>query len=357
MRSEKKSRANFRQLILPVSVALVGALWLTTGCSSTTKRQLLTLFFDGVPPENAAVANRVATVTTNKGPATAVANSSKTPATKVSLNTVHKPFAEGKCSDCHGGTSAFQSVQSLQGSTKQLCFSCHKDFLATAKVKHPPVENGECLSCHQAHESPFKKLLVKKDGLLCFDCHDNFTGKFKHQPAENLECNSCHNPHVSEQKKLLVKADGKLCFDCHDDFESQLKKAKFKHQPVDNGECSSCHNPHASDVKKLLVKADGKLCFDCHDDLQSDLAKAPFKHDPAGSGDCGSCHNPHQSNFDKLLLKDQRQICMDCHDEKDMAAVKGHAGQSQKSCTECHDPHLGKDKYLLKIVTAASKAK
>ena len=34
--------------------------------------------------------------------------------------------------------------------------------------------------------------------------------------------------------------------------------------------------------------------------------------------------------------------------EKDMIAVKAHAGDPQGSCVACHDPHAGKDKNLLK---------
>jgi predicted CXXCH cytochrome family protein len=58
------------------------------------------------------------------------------------------------------------------------------------------------------------------------------------------ECASCHNPHASGNKKLLLKPDGKLCYECHDDLQKQFTAAKVKHQPVENGECLSCHNPH-----------------------------------------------------------------------------------------------------------------
>jgi predicted CXXCH cytochrome family protein len=49
-----------------------------------------------------------------------------------------------------------------------------------------------------------------------------------------------------------------------------------------------------------------------------------------------------------LLTKPPRQLCFDCHEEKDIAAVKAHASAGERSCVECHDPHLGKDKNLLK---------
>jgi predicted CXXCH cytochrome family protein len=133
-----------------------------------------------------------------------------------------------------------------------------------------------------------------------------------------------------------------------------LLAGKVKHQPVENGECASCHNPHQSDIKKLLLKPDGKLCYDCHDDLQQTIAKAPFKHDPTANGECATCHAPHQSVEAKLLVKDRRQLCFDCHEEKDMAKVKAHSASPQKTCVDCHDPHAGKDRNLLKPQSVAN---
>jgi len=64
--------------------------------------------------------------------------------------------------------------------------------------------------------------------------------------------------------------------------------------------------------------------------------------------DCAGCHKPHQSAENALLAKNILKLCGDCHDDKDLKVVKGHAGAENKSCVECHNPHVGKDKYLLK---------
>jgi predicted CXXCH cytochrome family protein len=125
---------------------------------------------------------------------------------------------------------------------------------------------------------------------------------------------------------------------------------------VENGDCISCHDPHASANKKLLSKPADKLCFDCHEDLQQALAKAPFKHDPVGNGDCASCHSAHQSSERGLLSKPSGQLCLDCHEEKDLAKVKAHLDAPKKNCIECHDPHLGTDKFLLKPAVKTSSA-
>ena len=283
----------FNRLFLWILMVTAGGVLLTTGCNSTTQRKWLTFFFDGVPPETSATNAPVSSALTGTNAIVVVSKRPVPPKPRELI--MHKPYAEDKCAQCH--QSAFS--QQLVAPIPKLCFSCHKDFLAGAKVKHQPVENGDC--------------------------------------------KSCHDPHQSVNKNLLVKTGGKLCFDCHDDLQTQLAKAKSKHQPVENGECLSCHNAHATELKKLVAKKTPALCWDCHDNF---LEKAKFKHDVVE--DCASCHSPHQSGELKLLAKNISKLCFDCHEEKDIKAVKGHAGAETKSCMECHDPHVGTDAKLLK---------
>jgi predicted CXXCH cytochrome family protein len=328
-------------LLLLAAVALIG-------CATDKKQKWLTFFFDGVSSAPTTNAPRVEYDENGKPLDKLIVVQSNRPAAAKPKFVAHPPYEDKKCSECH--ESRF-SVK-MKGPQTQVCFACHDDFQSKLKFKHQPAENGECSSCHDPHGNSNPKMLVQTGQNLCAICHDPFpkTAKSKHQPAENGECLSCHNPHASNSKGLLLKPDGKLCFECHDDIPKQLAAAKVKHQPVENGECSSCHKPHTSDQKKLLSKPDGKLCFECHDELEKNLAKAAFKHDPAGNGECASCHSPHQSNETGLLIKERAKLCFECHEEKDIAAVKGHAAQLQKSCMDCHDPHMGADKFLLKAL-------
>ena len=302
---DEASFKKFSRLLVPVLIWVISGLLLTAGCSSTNKRKWLTLFFDGVPSESSLTSRQVAQVSTNNHQAAAPARSAGPVRPKAPENIVHRPFAEGKCIQCHGESGLSPKAKAP---SRELCFTCHKDFLANTKVKHQPAENGECLSCHDAHQSPYKNLLLKKTSVLCWDCHE--------------------------------------------DVEKKIKAAKVVHQPVENGECSSCHNPHANDRKKLLTKSAPALCWDCHDNF---LEKAAFKHDVVE--DCATCHSIHQSAESKLLLKAPAVICMECHEEKDLKEVKGHAGASGKSCIECHDPHFGQDKNLLKAKSKPASAK
>jgi predicted CXXCH cytochrome family protein len=297
----RNSPALGRKILTGLGVAAILA-----GCSTQTNRKWLTIFFDGVPGTGTATNASLVVLDENGKPL------DRTPAIQAAVAapvkpkfTAHPPYEEKKCSECH--ESRF-SVK-MKGPQKQVCFSCHDDFLGKVKFKHQPVDNGEC--------------------------------------------SSCHDPHGSANPKMLVQAGQTLCFQCHDEFP---KTAKVKHQPVENGECLSCHSAHASDEKKLLIKPGAKLCFECHDDFQKLLENAAFKHDPVANGDCNSCHGPHQSEFPKLLLKDPRKLCFECHEEKDMVKVKAHAQVEQKGCSDCHDPHLGKDKFFLKADAAKAEA-
>lgn len=290
------------QWMVLAAVAGIGGVLLTGDCDAASHSKWLRFFFDGVPPDNQGTNAPAAAPSNAEAKPGGEARGKPVPAAPQATYYAHPPFAEQKCAACHEA----QTGQGMKKKTPELCFDCHKDFLSNFKVKHQPVETGDCGSCHDPHQSDNNKMLLLKTGKdLCFDCHENFLekGKVKHQPAENGECLSCHNPHATDQKKLLTKSAPALCWDCHDNF---LEKAKFKHDVVE---------------------------------------------------DCTGCHSSHQSNKSKLLLKNAVKLCLDCHEEKDLKAVKGHADAEGKSCVICHDPHVGRDKNLLKGAKEGTPAK
>src|ERR1043166_919657 len=119
------------------------------GCSSPQNRKWLNFFFDGVPAPNSGT-NAVAANTSNAGTNAVSEQPVKSaPAPAQPFYFGHPPFVEQKCSSCHES----QMGQGMRKKTPELCFDCHKDFLATAKVKHQPVESGDCKSCHDPHQS------------------------------------------------------------------------------------------------------------------------------------------------------------------------------------------------------------
>ncbi len=130
---------------------------LLAGCSTQTSHKWLTVFFDGVPPLGGVTnAPAASALTNNVSAANQNAQAVRFTAPAPIPGSSHPPFNHRHCDACHetGGGA-------LRLKRPELCWTCHKDFLAGEKVKHQPVENGECNSCHDPHQSPNKKLLLK----------------------------------------------------------------------------------------------------------------------------------------------------------------------------------------------------
>jgi len=112
--------------------------------------------------------------------------------------------------------------------------------------------------------------------------------KVLHKPATDGNCLACHNPHQSEHSKLLLTEEKALCLNCHDktiifgdikvkNIKKLLQTGNFIHRAIDSG-CVICHSPHGSNNILHLVKNfpgheaylnasidSFALCFSCHD--------------------------------------------------------------------------------------------
>jgi predicted CXXCH cytochrome family protein len=167
------------------------------GCSTAEKRyRVLSFFFDGVPDPNAPPGSASATGSGEGGTAQTV---------KV-VSWVHKPYADGKCSECHGGnvntTSSFESFQKV-GS--DVCLKCHKAELQKFTVMHGPVTAGECLLCHAPHESTVHGMLNDNAPAVCAKCHDRelLSSKPPEHQLPNSQCLQCHVGHGGPKHNLL----------------------------------------------------------------------------------------------------------------------------------------------------------
>lgn len=231
----------------------ITAALLISGCSSSSSNQKwLTFFFDGVPTTKTGGTNLVA----KAGPSPVASDpEAKEPAKDQTTATnkvasgptlvLHQPYAEEQCSECHD----MRSGMKLKAKTKELCFTCHDDFLEKAVVKHSPVENGECLSCHDPHQTTVKKLVKKAGKEMCFECHDDPKEKSKFVHSGLEDCYACHLPHAGPEEKLLVKNAAKLCFDCHETKDMEAVKG---HAGMGDTACLKCHEHHAGSDKFLL---------------------------------------------------------------------------------------------------------
>lgn len=184
----------------------------------------------------------------------------------------------------------------------------------------------------------------------CFDCHDrdDFKGRVVHAPLQSGDCQSCHSPHATRHAGLLLQSQKELCFSCHQALQKRIDSKSVAHAPVRKGECTACHAPHASDHANLLSGSLAKSCKDCHTEFNDQFAS---KHAPFAKGQCSACHDPHAADDYRLIKKSDPELCLGCHTRREQLQ-KTHMGRNPQSmaCLECHNPHGGGQRALLRKV-------
>lgn len=220
-----------------------------------------------------------------------------------------------------GLTSSFAS-------RKNQCLRCHMNLTEAKKNIHP-VFKLDCGICHvkvRGKEHPLHNESIKlKTNIpaLCYDCHkeSKFKGKTVHPPVKQGSCVSCHDAHSSEHGLLLKSSPPELCYNCHD----RRKFTKEYPHKVSLAGCSKrCHTPHASDKRFLLPQEINDLCISCHRAQETGRHIVSLTggriHPIEGVRDpkrlkrelsCSSCHNPHSSKYTKLFVS--KNICKRCH--------------------------------------------
>jgi len=180
----------------------------------------------------------------------------------------HRPFAQGKCAECHGARTTGATV----AAAPDLCLRCHEPKRAwlSAAVVHAPLQGkASCLACHRPHASGSASLLDRPAESLCYTCHDRkpFQRKNVHAALQQ-GCLTCHDPHATSQKKLLLDGVDAVCKQCHGDTSKHFHKLEGLKDPR-TGEamtCVGCHLPHSSDEKALMAyEPTRELCIQCHD--------------------------------------------------------------------------------------------
>ncbi len=169
----------------------------------------MSFLFDGVPPPEGHVVTPLgppapvesAAVVSNDGPPAPPRNS------------VHRPYAEGRCDKCHasregkpaGISSIFQGVPMLLKPVEQLCLQCHT--IESKRFLHAPAISGQCIFCHEPHRSPtHHMLLLPTTRELCARCHRGatFLTEKAHEKYGERECIECHDPHAADHEFNLL---------------------------------------------------------------------------------------------------------------------------------------------------------
>jgi predicted CXXCH cytochrome family protein len=153
------------------------------GCTVTEKNyEVLSFFFDGVPPPEAPGRPGAAGAT-------------------LSVNSfLHKPYAEENCDACHAGRMRLTRRDS------DVCMGCHAGVQTAHARMHGPVAAGACLWCHAPHESAHAPLLRGPDRDVCAKCHTpallDATGVEAHADRTR-SCLECHMGHGGEEPYML----------------------------------------------------------------------------------------------------------------------------------------------------------
>lgn len=277
---------------------------------------------------------------------------------------VHEPVADN-CLNCHETKAKTHPNQNkmdfkLKEDTPKLCYACH-DPLNTLGHVHSPVEEGDCLSCHNPHSSDNEMLLTAEGGEVCMECHDlNQEGHTMHGPVAANMCTACHNPHQAELAGLLQREGMDLCLFCHTN-KKDVQNSPSVHEPFLEG-CLQCHSAHSSPYKFMVVKDVPGLCFDCHDQVEVQLGKKSDVHGPfQAGGKCYKCHTAHVSEQKYLLMDKEQNLCFSCHDKdlnKNGRKIKNiakrvikkkyiHAPIEDEGCSACHAAHTPDNFFLL----------
>ncbi len=178
---------------------------------------------------------------------------------------LHFPLTQaGNCVACHEMKTGKQKKLGFVMAQTSVCFKCHGDkkpLVGYDGSVHPPVVKGTCIACHSPHLKLKRKQLLLPLEKLCFKCHDDFVEKVKgikgssvHPPVEENDCLACHDPHKSDNIALLTTKLNDLCFECHDRSVSIIdgRNIVYYHEPPTEDVCTNCHSPHSSEKSNLL---------------------------------------------------------------------------------------------------------
>ncbi len=223
----RRGHASFPTKRLALIVFLSLTLSASFSACGAGGRGVLTFFFDGVPQEDTiskdgSAADTFANLRERREAERKARMDSITAANRLQM---HQPYADKDCSACHtmpdrkksGGNLSFSfsstgKTSFLKMPVESLCISCHEDKSVTYAEEqemtiHSPVEEGECLTCHEPHRSRYENLLKTSTAReLCLGCHDESIpeGEDDHPELEDSDdCTDCHNPHMSDGEFLL----------------------------------------------------------------------------------------------------------------------------------------------------------
>ncbi|MCA8960626.1 MAG: hypothetical protein KDC38_08945 [Planctomycetes bacterium] len=182
-----------------LKVLAVTLVVLTIACNTERHYRILSFFFDGVPRPGETPVQQKPVISPQ------FIRDEFSGASVVNWP-IHKPYLEKQCRKCHAQEQSFL----ITGPAGPLCEQCHDEFYAkldSSERQHGPAAAGQCLLCHDPHESQIDHLLVRDEPELCAFCHTDQTLWFRddHPEVKDGACLPCHDPHAGD--RFLVRPD------------------------------------------------------------------------------------------------------------------------------------------------------
>jgi len=171
---------------------------LVTACTPVARYEVLSFFFDGVPPppgvEAPAPTPRRLRRESSFRASLAQLGPPSPMAVPVVYKSIHQPVKENRCLFCHDPNGPMDAVPH----DARLCDRCHADKRKQEGWDHGPINLGTCIPCHRSHQSEHDHLLAEPVPALCLHCHDDVEPSQRpeyHQVPDYDRCVPCHDPH------------------------------------------------------------------------------------------------------------------------------------------------------------------
>lgn len=177
------------------------------GCDRMTRYKVLTFFFEGVPSPDGKYPGAEPNIVTVRNVDRINAKNANAMATNADqwgqrLSSRHDFVKE--CDKCHLGDLR-SGRQELKKPVPNLCYSCHTDLHQAGDYLHGPLNVGECVFCHDPHQSTYIHLQKAPQPDLCYRCHQRQDIEVVPGHQELLEkvCTDCHDPHGGPTLQFL----------------------------------------------------------------------------------------------------------------------------------------------------------
>ena len=139
-----------------------------------------------------------------------------------------------------------------------------------------------------------------------------------------------------------IPSEGCVTTACH----PGIKAMPVTHGPVDTDVCDACHeevDPSRHTFK--MLNTGSELCGSCHElELEEEHV-----HQPVADDLCTECHDPHGGQDRFMMRAAGAATCLECHDDVTEGMPMVHGPVAAGACSACHRSHSSNNPKLLTL--------